>query len=339
MKVFISKNYRHVNSGGDKAKTDVEAILLRNGWRNIGLPQGRSTNPVKAYLHTLASVLKGVMQLQRGDVLLVQYPLKKYYDFVVSCALKRGAKVVTLIHDLGCFRRKRLGVSEEITRLDKSSELLVHTREMASWLRKHGINVPIREIGLWDYLSDSVKDLEEEGKEGLTLVYAGDLRRRSNEWIYKFAQIDDTVQLRLYGDGFEGGSELSNVSWKGFLDSDRIVEECRGDYGVVWYEDKLDDITGPIGEYLPYCASHKTSLYLRAGLPVLIWEKAALAKTLVDLGVGISVAKLEGISEILKDITEEEYAAMRKRACEVGRKIGEGGYLAAALNGLSLPEQ
>lgn len=321
-----------MNCGGDKAKTDVETILSRMGWENIGLRQGRSTNTVKAYFHTLLSVLKGVSKLSKGDVLLLQYPLKKYYDFIVRKANKKGVKVVTLIHDLGSFRRKRLTVDEEIERLNRSSLLMVHTSEMSFWLRQHGVSVPIVEIGLWDYLSESESNKEgPSASPGLHIVYAGDLSLRANEWLYKLAELEKNIELLVYGEGFDESRKRTNIKWEGFADSDSIVAACKGDYGIVWYEDSLDDITGPIGEYLPYCASHKASLYLRAGLPVIIWEKAALAKILIELGVGIAVPALSNLRERLMAVTEEEYATMRKKARLVGEKIKKGGFLSDAV--------
>lgn len=282
----------------------------------------------------MVSVAKGIGKLKKGDVLLLQYPLKKYYDFIVDKARKRGVKVVTLIHDLGCFRRKRLEVEEEIARLNRSSVLMVHTPEMAAWLREHGIRVPVIEIGLWDYISSqALPEYRNDMEIGdtLQLVYAGDLRKKSNAWVYELTAVDSGVSLTLYGNGFEADTGVSRVNWSGFADSDSLVRDCKGDFGIVWYEDKLDDITGPIGEYLPYCASHKASLYLRAGLPIVIWEKAALAKILTDLGVAVAVPSIRDISRRIKKLTSQQYREMRRKAQIIGRRLAEGRYLSDAL--------
>ena len=36
-KYFFSKNYKETKSAGNKAKTDIEEILLTNGYKNIGV--------------------------------------------------------------------------------------------------------------------------------------------------------------------------------------------------------------------------------------------------------------------------------------------------------------
>ena len=112
MNYYISRNYKGLNSAGNKAKSDIEGIVERTcGFRNAGLPLSTYTNTVVHFVMNLAGVLKAPFCLRRGDVLLLQYPLKKYYAFVCNMAHLRGAKVVTLIHDLGSFRRKARGCS------------------------------------------------------------------------------------------------------------------------------------------------------------------------------------------------------------------------------------
>ena len=93
---YLSRNYRGVDNAGNKAKTDIEQIMESHGFRNVGLKQTRYRNVVVAFCRTLFSVLKSILCLRKGDVLVLQYPLKKYYAFVCNMAHLRGCKVVTL---------------------------------------------------------------------------------------------------------------------------------------------------------------------------------------------------------------------------------------------------
>ena len=127
---YLSRNYRGVDNAGNKAKTDIEQIMESHGFRNVGLKQTRYRNVVVAFCRTLFSVLKSILCLRKGDVLVLQYPLKKYYAFVCNMAHLRGCKVVTLIHDLGSFRRKKLTIPQEIARLDHSDCVIVHSERM-----------------------------------------------------------------------------------------------------------------------------------------------------------------------------------------------------------------
>ena len=335
MKCYISKNYRHTESAGDKAKTDIEAVMQRMGYRNLGLSQNRSKNAVRAYLHTLASVLRGVARLKKDDIVVVQYPLKKYYDFVVKKAVSRGAKVVTVIHDLGSFRRRKLTVEEEIARLNLSSVIVVHSEAMRDWLRDHGVNTAMVVLGLFDYLSTASVPTSEI-KAGIEkrpeLVFAGNCSPSANGWIYELAAADPSVDLILYGGGVDDEKSTPNIKPQGYVDSDKLIEETKGDYGVVWYGSSINEGAGALGEYLKYNAPHKTSLYLRAGLPVIIWDQAALAEIVSRLDVGLCVPSLRDIGKVLAAITPERYARMRANASAVAARLAKGRFIEEALN-------
>lgn len=50
MECYLSRNYKETNSAGNKAKTDMEAIMRAMGLRNVGLPQSRYRDPVRHFL-------------------------------------------------------------------------------------------------------------------------------------------------------------------------------------------------------------------------------------------------------------------------------------------------
>ena len=332
MKCYISKNYRHTQSAGDKAKTDIETIMSATGYRNLGLKQNRSKNAVKAYFVTLASEMLGVMRLHRGDLLVVQYPLKKYYDFVVDKAVKRGAKVVTVIHDLGSFRRKKLTVDEEIARLNRSAVVVVHSEAMREWLVAHGLTTKTVVLGLFDYLSESTAK-KEHASDGQRrrVMFAGNCSPSDNGWIYELARTEPDVDIVLYGGGVDETQAAQNIQAMGYVDSDTLIAKAEGDYGVVWYGSSLDEGAGALGEYLRYNAPHKTSLYLRAGLPVIIWDQAALADIVRRLDVGICVPTLRGLGDVLASVSPERYEAMRANAAAVAEKLSKDEFISEAL--------
>ena len=155
MECYLSRNYKETNSAGNKAKTDMEEIMRSMGMRNVGLPQSHFHDPVRHFLATLAGVVKSPFCLAKGDILVLQYPLKKYYELVCDMAHARGAKVVTLIHDLGSFRRKALTVEREIVRLNHSDVVIAHNDNMCAWLRDNGCRSRLLPLGIFDYLTPS----------------------------------------------------------------------------------------------------------------------------------------------------------------------------------------
>ena len=273
----IRDSYKGVNNAANKAKTDIEYIMEQCGYRNVGLKQTRYTNAVIAFILTLSGVLKSVFCLHKGDVLILQYPLKKYYTFVCCMAHLRGCKIITLIHDLDSFRRRRLTIPHEISRLNHSDSIIVHSERMKNWLHENGIKANLEVLGVFDYLSDRQSSGKNLAASHPRVLFVGALSTFHSDFLYKLGRSPRSFDMVLYGNGFEPDKFEGQVDHKGYTRSDDLIATAEGEYGLVWYGSSLEGGVGPEGEYLQYNAPHKLSLYIRCGLPVIIWKKAALA--------------------------------------------------------------
>lgn len=333
MECYLSRNYKETNSAGNKAKTDMEAIMRAMGLRNVGLPQSRYRDPVRHFFATLASVAKSPFCLCRGDALVLQYPLKKYYELVCDMAHARGAKVVTLIHDLGSFRRKALSVEREIRRLNHSDVVIALNDSMKAWLEERGCRAKLFSLGVWDYLSPEVPPVAScEGKP-FTVVYAGGLSPRKNAFLYQIGDVARGFKLRLYGGGFDiqRAAHPECFEQMGFVPSNQLIATASGHFGLVWDGDSLDACSGDMGEYLRYNNPHKTSLYIRCHLPIIIWKQAALASFVSQRGIGLCVDSLREIEPAISALTPERYAEMRHRVEELSLQLSQGHFFREAL--------
>lgn len=333
MNYYLSRNYRTLSSAGNKAKTDIEAALSEIGFRPAGLKQSLHKNPVLHFLYTLCSVIKGPFTLRRGDTLLLQYPLKKWFSLSCRLAHLRGVKVLTVIHDLGSFRRKALTIPEEIERLSHADYIIAHNPKMRQWLLDNGCKRPVGVLGIFDYLSTTNPQEVGEVKRPYRLLYAGALAPHKNAFLYKIGAHIHNYRFNLYGNGFKTedatGSEYFN--YLGFVPSDELIATAQGDFGLVWDGHSLDGCEGDLGEYLKYNNPHKTSLYLRCGVPVILWRQAALADFVEEHGIGLVVDSLRELDERLAALTEEEYLAMRQKVATVSQRIAEGRYIQEAV--------
>lgn len=321
---YLSKNYRETNSAGNKAKTDIERVMAQCGFHNVGLPQGHCKGTVAAFLYTLLSVLKGICSLQRGDVLVLQYPLKKYYVFVCRTAHLRGCRLITLIHDLGSFRRKKLTAVQEIKRLNHSDVIIAHSEAMKQWLQERHTRAELVVLGIFDYLSDSFprQSFDYRLRHPFRIVFAGSLSPRANGFIYEME--GKTYLPVLYGNAFDPRRMKCKADYNGFVSSDELIATVDGDFGLVWYGSALRGGEGVLGEYLPYNVPHKVSLYIRCGLPVIIWSKAALASFVREQGIGICVDSLEELDALLPQITPLQYRNMCDCVATLGRYLAKG---------------
>ena len=67
-----------------------------------------------------------------------------------------------------------------------------------------------------------------------------------------------------------------------------------------------------------------------AGLPVIVWDQAAIADFVVKNEVGIAIRSLNELTYTLQGITECEYEKMRSNAMQVGVRLKSGDYLKKA---------
>ena len=332
-KCYLSKNYKGLQNAGNKAKTDIEKILQQNGFRNAGLKQTVCTNKILGFIITLLGVLKAPFCLRKGNVLLLQYPLKKYYCFVCNMAHLRGAKVITLIHDLGSFRRQKLTVLQEIKRLSHSDYIIAHNVSMKNWLEQQGCKIPIGCLEIFDYLSETTAPDRPAPQIPYGIVYAGGLSPRKNAFLYEIGEFISNYHINLYGNGFEPekAKGKEHFTYKGFVPSDQLIAKAEGDFGLVWDGDSISSCSGNWGEYLQYNNPHKTSLYIRCELPVIIWKKAALAPFIEKNHIGITISSLTELNERLKALTPEEYKQMKTNIATVSNRLANGYYCTKAV--------
>lgn len=334
MRYYLSKNYKELNSAGSKAKTDIEYILSRLGYGNAGLKQANYTNRITGFIYTLFSVIKASFILSEGDILLLQYPFKKYYSFLCKVAHWKGARVITLIHDLGSFRRKKLTAEKEIAKLDHADALIIHNENMKGWLLRHGYAKPMICLGIFDYLSFSTVKASDIIPEGCyKVVYAGALSGKKNQFLYRMDDIIHNWRFSLYGNGFDEG-QVGNrecFDYKGFVPSDQLIQSADGDFGLVWDGDSTSTCSGNFGEYLRYNNPHKTALYIRCHLPVIIWKEAALAAFVQENGIGICVGSLEELDAKLASVSREAYSEMRRNVVKISERLSSGCYTSEAV--------
>lgn len=333
MNCYLSRNYKGLANAGNKAKTDIEQIMSDMGFRNVGFRQTTFTNQILAFIATLASVLKAPFCLHDSDILVLQYPLKKYFSFVCRLAHLRKAKIIVVIHDLGSFRRKKLTVAQEIKRLGHADYIIAHNPTMKSWLEEHGCQTPIGTLGIFDYLSSAPVRLPAPAETPFRIIYAGGLNRRKNTFLYEIGDYIHSYSFHLYGKGFEVESAkgAEHLHYRGFVPSDQLIANAQGDFGLVWDGTSVHTCSGNFGEYLRYNNPHKTSLYLRCGLPVIIWRQAALAPFIEAHQVGLCVDSLSELEEKLQALTPEKYATLRQNAHRMGQEIAKGHFIKQAL--------
>lgn len=332
---YITRNYRNLDGAGNKAKVDNEDTLESLGAVNLGIRRTHSPSKVLTFLLVLAGVIKYTFSVRKGDIILLQYPVKKYFAYLCKIAHLRGAKIATVIHDLGSFRRNKLTVEKEIKRLMNADYVIASNAVMRDWLIDKGYKHPVGVLGLFDYRSASTPQNGSHSFDtaNLRLVYAGALAMRKNSFLLELAEAKLPYSLHIYGNrsGLPEMKDNESITFHAFTPADEFIQTVEADFGLVWDGDSLDKCSGNFGEYLRYNSPHKVSFYIRACLPIIIWRQAAVASIIESEGIGICIDSLDELEQRLGSLTTEEYKKMKENVSKVSNRLQNGDFFSCAL--------
>ena len=337
---YISKNYKSVFNASGKAKTDFEYALDASGFKNLGFKQSTIPNSAIGAIKNFLGITMALIRLPFKSVLFTQYPVNKYRKYIVFMASLKGCKVFTVVHDVSFLRKRTKDKAAELRNICKSDAVVVHNPTMVKWFLDEGVKIPVINLELFDYVAEkrpSQNDIIEEKKQ-YNLVYAGGYGGVKNKYVYDIDKIDArNFNLKLYGRGFEEerrlvAKEKSSVLYEGAFPADEIPYKITGDFGLVWDGESAETCSGQYGEYLKFNNPHKTSLYILCGLPIVIWKEAALAPFIMDNNLGLAISSLEELSDVLENLTFDDYKTMKENVLVFQKKVMSGAFGKAAIN-------
>ena len=115
---------------------------------------------------------------------------------------------------------------------------------------------------------------------------------------------------------------------------EELPQKIERGFGLVWDGEELDCCSGKFGEYLKYNNPHKLSLYIAAGIPVIVWSKAAVKDFVEREKIGFVVDSVLNIEEQIVNLSDYEYCIMRENAKRLGIKVRQGYFTKRALTKL-----
>lgn len=347
MKYYLKEEFLHdnnVKNAGNKARNDVEEIVKREGYQALVLSVDNwyEMSTLKAQLHKSKAIGQALNQLKQGDELLIQFPMLHHSFFTthhVKKAQKKGVKVHFIIHDLEALRyvnvenfplKHKIRIQiQESGLLGAADGIIAHNPIMKSVLVDKGVEADkIVSLGIFDYLIPNFQE-----KMGLTknlpIIVAGNLAQEKAGYLYS---LPEEPAYNLYGVGFDESRALANETYFGSFLPDELPAVLEGGFGLVWDGDSAETCSGVFGEYLRYNNSHKASLYLASGFPLVVWKQSALSHFVLENGCGIAVESLHYLSQAIAQLDDKDYQDLLVNAKRIGQKIRNGSYLTNALN-------
>lgn len=336
---YISRNYKSLFNAAGKAKTDCEISLQNLGFKNLGFKQSSIPSSAIGAIKNFFGITIALLRLPFKSTICTQYPNNKFRKLILFFAKLKRCKIITIVHDVRCLKGRVKDVEKELSKIICSDVIIVHNQSMKRWFLEQGTKIPIIVLGIFDYVSEEKPTQNNTlvKKDKYNIAYAGGFGEGKNAYIFDFDILENSkYNLKLYGIGFDKsklkvGQEKSVIFYEGAFPSHQIAHKIKADFGLVWDGVSTDACSGDLGEYLKYNNPHKTSLYLLCGLPVIVWDKAAIATFIVENNVGLAVSNLKDLNAILENVSDEDYKAMKTNVKKVQEKVMQGQFVETAV--------
>ena len=318
------------NTGGIKAKQDVITFLKKDGFEPVKVP---ATKIGKVWASLLSKIILG--RLEKG-VILIQYPSGKPFlrkKWLYAACKNKKLKVIVLIHDLESIRfyndikysGKR---KKEFDFLNRADGLIALNNKMKTLLKNDGVDIPIVSLEAWDY-ENQYPLINRQNYNG-DLCYAGNLKKSSF-----LSKLRSRTVIRVFGPNPEMSFPKS-VKYMGQSSPQELPSHLNADFGLVWDGTSVETCEGMYGQYLKYNDPHKFSLYISSGLPVIVWEHAAIADFVRANNIGLTIDSLTNIDSLISSISQTKYMELQSNVKKIAFQMRKGHYLITAVNSLIL---
>lgn len=259
------------------------------------------------------------------------YYIQILYQWILFYIMKISKhKIGVIISDLDFIRNEGFkSTYKDIRFLKNFDYIIVHNETMKDFLIKNGLDknkLINQEIG--NNLSNEF--IVPKRTLSKTLVFSGNLSK--SNFLFKFDNENVvSYKINLYGIGFNKEDENKILKYKGSYSSEEIVKVLDGSFGLIWDGDSIDTCSGLYGEYTKINNPSKFSQYIVAGLPVIAWKEAAVAKIIKKYNIGFVVNDLVEIDDILNNIDKKTYQDYLCNVMKLRKKVMVGYHFKSAI--------
>lgn len=313
-------------TAGSKAKEDVVNILKNNNFKVIEITA--SNRNIFKYFCNFMFLKNMNKNIKPNDLIVYQYPeysklIKNHVMHLINKNL--GIKSCIIIHDINSLRSvEKVGEKEELDFFNRFDKIIAHNQKMMDWLIMKGIKSDkLINLEIFDYLDTN--ECQNKKRE-YPLIFAGNLAKSTflSKWKYN-------TKVNLFGIN-PNLPYPGVIRYQGAYDANELIGKLEGNFGLVWDGDSLQRCSGITGEYMKFNNPHKVSLYISAGIPIIIWKEAALSEFVESNKIGFTVDSLDEIDQILSEITDQEYLDLIKNTIKIKKLLKSGHYTLAAIS-------
>lgn len=274
-----------------------------------------------------------------GDIVIVQYPTWVNRDFehlfITELLEMPGVKIALVLWDVLIWlwddRDRDFTHDEEFLLMNRCDLIFSPNEKMSARLREDGgVTTPIISLGLWDYQIEGTINPDKEYRREVTFI--GNLRKTD------FSSYDGKTIITLIGDP-EGLTETEkakeNLNATGSYDNNLLPGILNGGFGLMSYQNKNNvaekRFFNGAERYGHYNNPLKLSLYLAAGIPVIVDSHSPHAEQIKSDNLGLIIDDINDIDELLDNLTEQDYSEMVKNVGHYAAKLRTGFFTKTAL--------
>lgn len=328
MEVHITNIYGLLGAGA-KAQQATAAIAKRDiQFNELGIYHYPVETDTPEMLRTRIDGIIGAVE--PGDIVIIQSPIWNALAFgeqLMNSLYGYGRKRIVLVHDV--FPRTPEFWNSDLKRYidlyNRADAIIVPTRNMGDFLRENGLVVEkMVERRMYDCMTWVDLSIKPPFRKAMNMT-------GNPEWDLRLQfcrQWDqDSVQLVVAAE--EGNwAERRNVRFLGQIQNEsRLLDALRqnGGFGLLWSEDPYWE------ECIKRNASYELSIYMAAGLPVVVPSGVGEQETIIRKNLGIVADSLDEAVERIESMSEAEYREMSDNVERFSYLLREGYFTKKAL--------
>lgn len=313
MNVFITKHKGNALDGSIKPRNDLAKALNIN---TINVPY-------KEHVESIDSILK---VLNGVDSLYFQYPIYNTGINVLKTIRETYPKlnIVGIIHDIDSIRfygQEFSSNSPEFNDFLMMDTLIVGSERVKMQILSSGYTGSIIVHGMWANIPEDIET------DGLPIVYAGNLSLEKSGFLInpKYENIIKKY-VSIFGKINQGMGDVINYNYIGALNNEFLVKYIRNtrnfEYGLIWDEPFGVDHTS-WSDYNALNMPAKLSMYIRAGIPVIVKSNTRAAEIVEKYKIGVIIDSIEDIENVINN-NDIRYSMLANNVFDMSKYIKNG---------------
>lgn len=324
----LKRNDITLGGAAYKAPKDIETIAIANGYEKAVVKIYASDNPVFKIIYMIFQLIRMPFRLEKGSIVLFQYPEFSPIIYSIILPFFYKFKKSVIIHDINSIRNLgHIGLVERYN-LKHFDDIIVHSNAMKQKLES---SIGPKRYHILNYFPYVARSIVVERTYSKNICFAGNIYKSTS--IIEFFNYLGDCKLLLYIKLRPYLKLNSQTVYKGLFNPD-IIEGIEGSWGLIWDGDNMNDCIGYLGDYTKLNAPHKLSMYSIANLPVIVWEKSAIASLVKEKNIGFTISSLFEIESKIEAITSKQYVEYVENIKHFARDVESGKNFIDILNNI-----